>query len=201
MNIIDVARKYHDIKAEGGGLLGYWPLLAGGAIRDALMGLDPKDFDLYIPLEAADGKNYGEASMEAAVHFSKAAAEKFKMISPPAPEEYHINGIAPAGHYEIAGVDCNLILWDRGLFPDVTANFDYTCCIGAYTGGKFRNLDAVATAIASGQLYLNNRNLNRNQIRSTIHMAEKFMERYGWTTGEETKSQILIWRGENYIFD
>jgi hypothetical protein len=204
MQIADVAKKYDEIKREANGSLGWWPLLAGGAIRSALMGEEPKDWDLYVDVRtnSVDGHDSGEtAEEEDGIEFHKQLAEKFDAIAAPAPEEYQIHGLAPAGHFIIAGVDCNVILFDREVISKPTENFDFISSTGMYTGSHFENLDEVAGDIARGVLRINNHNLNKKQVNSSLGRIEKFKERYGWELDTEAKAQFLRWRGEFYLLD
>ena len=197
-DIRDVRGVYQRVYSETKGLLGNWPVLAGGAVRSALMGEEPKDWDFYVN----SAYLYDSVGEDEAKAYHKRIAEKFDAIAPPAPEEYHIHGLAPAGHFIIGGVDCNVILYDSSVIgDDPTKNFDFTCCIGSFTGHRFHNLDVVAGAISSGTLSLHNRKLAKRQVISSLGRVKKFKERYGWELDDESNAQFLRWRGEHYLLE
>ncbi len=119
-------------------------IVAGGYIRDTIVGVRPKDIDLFIRIDAEDEFERDEAVEAVAERLSEAP---FYGYRPASAGNYGTNtdfsvmkgefwsGAASGG--KGAGYELDFILHDRKTVQDTLDSFDINVCKAAYVNGEF----------------------------------------------------------------
>lgn len=178
----DIVDVYNTVKSQAVQYVGYWPILAGGAVRDVLAGSEPRDWDFYV--------NAPLATLEAADQFYDTCG--LAGSARPSTDEYY-NGLVSAGHYNVNGLDINIVLVGPSRQWAVADQFDLVSSLGQYNG-HFSNLDAVAEEIANRRISINFLPQSARQSRSTIKRIAMLHDRYGWSPTEDCREDILRMR-------
>jgi len=150
-------------------------VIAGGAVRDTLMGVEPKDYDVFIlnTDKAKDGKTIAE----------KLAVE-FKTVEP---KEYHKSEPYLVETVMVGDAFVQVMASSFTSVTELVASFDWNVCLFAYDG-EFHQRTSIED-IAPGKDLV----LQKNTFPvSTLRRGFRFSERFGMKLPKDTLIQLCI---------
>lgn len=153
---------------------GHW-VVAGGAVRDTIMGVTPKDWDVYL-LDACD-RDWGDV------------ADAFRLWRPS--PTHHVDEYTwlrlPVNTYETEFGLCQLMLSKCGTMGDLIDTFDWNVSLFASDG--VRTIKGMETDdICPG------RKLKLNALTyptSSMRRGFRFSERYGMCIDSEDMRKLI----------
>lgn len=150
-------RAFATIVGETNDKIGTKAFIAGGAIRDSLLGYTPRDIDIFIPLTADDDKD------DEAVYFSEIFRQKAKIfgadfeaaIKEEGSLSYDKDELAAytlVSHHARFGAPPPQVIAREGSLEDIVNSFDYDLVKAYYHEGKIMVAETLPDIVKKGRI-------------------------------------------------
>jgi hypothetical protein len=134
-------------------------VIAGGAVRDTLIGREPKDYDVFV--------NCSEKEAE------KITSHMFGLKMRDVPESHKSEPFLK-GTWEVDGVDVQVMWTPKTTIEELMSGFDWNVCLFAFDG-VFHQREEVTNIAAGKSLRL----VTITYPISTLRRGFRFSERFG----------------------
>lgn len=178
MRIEDVWGHFNPILSDFGSAI-----LAGGCVRDQLMGRAPKDFDLFI---LSDKKEFS---------FKEAKEEVIGRLNSfdvaPKSVEWHNSEPFLVASLLWAGSEVQIMLSPARTLKELIATFDWSVCLFGFDGESVSGGDGIAHIKEGNELSLQKISFPLSTLRRGFRFSERFKMKLKSADVEELCRQIL----------
>lgn len=153
---------YFHPKLESFGTL----VVAGGAVRDSLMGRKPKDYDLFV-LQAKETWDFSAAKKEMLPALS-GVATSLPVISGHNSEPYLVANL------DLLGIPVQILVSPVASMQALVATFDWNVCLFAFDGKNYLMGEKTDNIGPGKNLWLNQVTFPLSTLRRGIRFSERF---------------------------
>lgn len=195
---------FSDIVDETNSKIGTKAFIAGGAIRDSLLGYTPRDVDIFIPVSAESDKD------DEAVYFSEVFRQKANSLGAAFDVALKEEGSLSYDNHELAAytmgrgdrfdVPPPQFIAREGSLEDIVNSFDYDLVKAYYHEGKIMVAETLPDIVEKGRIVVDTQKAKqrlsvwrrRTGHKISVRCLEKSVKMDPWATKVTTTTSLNL---------